>query len=216
MNNITITSAPWITIPCLDTSGGNSKYQTFWYHEVGAITHNIMLEAAALKLRCYVITNIPDEANLRIALGLSSQTNLQPYTASPPVSTIASNPPEIPIISGQTSGSVDITYDYTVKTNDPDGDNVYYWIEWGDEANTGWLGPHKSGDEIFTNHTWNEKGSYIIKVKAIDSSGAQSDWATLPVTMPCSHNKSTLQFLELLLFQRFPHALPILRHLLGY
>ena len=212
-NNITITSAPWITIPCLDTNVGSSTYQPFWYYEVGAIIHNVLLEAAALNLRSSVIIDIPDEAGLRDAVGISSQTNLLPWAVISTGRTIASNPPEIPIISGTTSGNVDIAYNYSIKTNDPDGDIISYWIEWGDGTNSGWVGPYQSGEEILTNHTWNKRGSYLIKVKAKDTYGANSDWATLPVIMPYSYNIPLFQFWQRL-FERFPDAFPLLRQLM--
>ena len=68
-SNIMITSAPWIIIPCLDTNIGQSTYQQFWYYEVGAITHTVFLEAAALNLGANVITGIADENGLRSSIG---------------------------------------------------------------------------------------------------------------------------------------------------
>ena len=50
----------------------------------------------------------------------------------------------------------------------------------------------------------------------LDENGEFSFWSDpLPITMPYSYNKPILQFLDVL-FQRFPHAFPILRQLLGY
>ena len=117
--------------------------------------------------------------------------------------------------SGQTNGKIGQEYSYTTSTTDPDGDQVYYLWDWGDGNNSGWLGPCNSGVTINTAHNWTVKGSYSIKVKAKDTFGAESPWSDpLPITMPYSYNP-LLQFLDLL-FQRFPHAFPILRHLLGY
>ncbi len=124
------------------------------------------------------------------------------------------NPPNIPTIAGETNGDIQTSYDYTIQTTDPDQDDVKYQIDWGDNTTT-ISGLNESGEEIIVAHTWSIKGTYSIKVKAIDENYAESDWATLTVTMPCSYNKPIPQFLELL-FQRFPNAFPILRHLLGY
>jgi len=119
-------------------------------------------------------------------------------------------------LSGQTNGKPEQEYSYATSTTDPDGDQVYYLWDWGDGNISGWLGPYNSGVIINMSHTWAVKGSYSIKVKAKDIFGAESPWSDpLPMTMPYSYNKPILQFLELL-FQRFPHAFPILRHLLGY
>ena len=105
--------------------------------------------------------------------------------------------------------------DYNFTTTDPDGDEVYYFIDWGDQTNGSWIGPYPSGDKITKSHTWSTKGTYIIKAKAKDIYGNESDWATLSVTMPCSYN-IPFQHLWERLFERFPNAFPILRHLMGY
>jgi hypothetical protein len=41
-----------------------------------------------------------------------------------------------------------------------------------------------SGTEVSISHTWTERGTYEIKVKAMDEHGKESDWGTLSVTMP--------------------------------
>ena len=118
--------------------------------------------------------------------------------------------------SGHSSGNVNDEYTYTSSTIDPDGDQVYYLWDWGDGNTIGWLGPYNSSVTINTTHTWTIKGSYSIKVKAKDRLGAESPWSDpLPITMPYTYKPPLLQFLELF-FERFPHAFPILRQLLGY
>jgi len=84
---------------------------------------------------------------------------------------------------------------------------VSYFIDWGDDTNTGWIGPYTSGDQITESHTWSTKGTYMVKAKAKDPFGNESDWATLRVTMPYSFNKPVIHFLELL-FQRFLQCVP--------
>jgi hypothetical protein len=118
--------------------------------------------------------------------------------------------------SGTSSGKIKTVYTYTTNTTDPNGDQVYYMWDWGDGSQSSWLGPYNSGVTISTTHKWTVKGQYSIKVKAKDTSGAESPWSDpLPITMPYSYNKPMLQFLELL-FERFPHAFPLLRHFLGW
>jgi hypothetical protein len=94
------------------------------------------------------------------------------------------NPPETPSITGPTSGKAGTAYTYTFVTTDPDGDNVYYYIDWGDDLNSGWLGPYASDLEKTASHTWSEQGTYTIKIKAKDIFDAESDWETLVVSMP--------------------------------
>ena len=58
---------------------------------------------------------------------------------------------------------------------------------------------------------------WIKQTRLLDLKGAdyESDQAQREVTMPVVINTPFYQFIEKL-FQRFPHAFPILRHLLGY
>jgi hypothetical protein len=91
--------------------------------------------------------------------------------------------PDIP--DGPSSGKPGIEHTYSTSTSDPDGDPVYYWFDWDDGTNSGWLGPFNSGQVISDSHTWNRPGSYEVKVKAKDDSGAQSEWSDpLVVSMP--------------------------------
>ncbi len=124
------------------------------------------------------------------------------------------NPPSAPEIDGPTSGKVGIKYDYILRSTDPDGDNVSYCIQWGDNTEM-CIGPFASGENVTANHTWFKRGVFTIKAQAKDTHGAVSDWGTLEVTMP--KNKSFNFNFNMLswLFERFPNAFPILRHLLG-
>jgi hypothetical protein len=91
--------------------------------------------------------------------------------------------PEMP--AGSSSGNAGTEYTYTTCTTDPDGDELYYLFDWGDDTNSGWIGPIKSGEEISEIHSWNTKGTYELKVKAKDINGAQSEWSKpKEITMP--------------------------------
>jgi parallel beta-helix repeat protein len=124
--------------------------------------------------------------------------------------------PAAPTIQGPTSGSIGITYNYTFVTTDPEDNTISYYIDWGDNTNSGWLGPHPSGESITVAHTWNTRGSYTIKAKAKDSYEAESQWGTLKVTMPLTLPRThpLLIILERLI-DRFPRVFPILQELLG-
>ncbi len=94
------------------------------------------------------------------------------------------NSPGSPTITGPPSGKVGTEYEYTFVTSDPDGNDVYYFIDWGDGTSSNWLGPFNSGEGIDVKHAWAEKGTYTIKAKAKDVHNAESDWGTLEVSMP--------------------------------
>jgi hypothetical protein len=124
-------------------------------------------------------------------------------------------PPTPPTITGPTSGNIGESHSYDFFTTDPENDDVYYFIDWGDSTNSGWIGPTTSGETITVSHTWNIRGVYTIKAKAKDINGWESDWATLKVRMPLQHNTPFLSFFEQL-FERFPLISQFLRYLFGY
>ena len=128
--------------------------------------------------------------------------------------TKANTPPNIPLISGEKKGKPGEEYQYTVTTTDIDQDDVYYYVNWSDNTTNQLIGPYHSGEQVTLNHTWSEKGTYIVKVKARDIYGSESDYATLEIKMPYTYSP-LWQFLDSL-FARFPNAFPVLRHLFGY
>lgn len=86
-----------------------------------------------------------------------------------------SNPPEAPTISGPTSGIAGIEYEYTFVSEDPDDDDIYYYVDWGDGTYNDWIGPYPSGVEAILKHTFTEKGTYTITSKAKDAYGVKSE-----------------------------------------
>ncbi len=91
---------------------------------------------------------------------------------------LSSYPPATPTISGPTNGTAGKQYNFTVVTIDPDEDNVYYYIDWGDGTSSGWIGPYSSGIEIIASHIWDISGTYLIRAKAKDNlSNFESNWS---------------------------------------
>ncbi len=99
--------------------------------------------------------------------------------------TRVNNPPNQPIEPiGPSKGQEGQELDYKTLTIDPDGDDLYYWFEWGDGENSGWLGPYPSIEIVNKSHVWMESGEYEIKVKAKDIFGAESNWSdSLTITI---------------------------------
>ena len=88
------------------------------------------------------------------------------------------NPPDKPDKPvGQTTGEAEQDYSYTTQANDPDGDQVYYWFDWGDGTNSGWVGPYPSGTPVSVTNKWYETGVYCVVAKAKDESGIESCWS---------------------------------------
>ncbi len=66
-------------------------------------------------------------------------------------------------------------YTFTTKADDPDGDDIKYGWDWnGDDSVDEWTGFYSSGENINLDHSWNNAGTYEIKVKAEDENGAKS------------------------------------------
>jgi len=123
------------------------------------------------------------------------------------------NNPNIPEINGVTSGSSNTSYEYTFTTNDIDGDNIYFYIDWGDGEVEEWIGPVNSGQSISLSHIWKKDDIYTIKVKAKDVFELESDWAYLEVTMPV--NKYLYNFVFDLIqkiLDIYPRFFPFLRY----
>jgi PKD repeat protein len=108
-----------------------------------------------------------------------------PITVNDGMVYVQNSPPNNPSTpTGSSTGVEDTMYSYTSSTTDPDGDQVYYWFDWGDMTNSGWLGPYNSGATATGSHTWTASGSYDVKVKAKDVWDVESGWSpTLAVTI---------------------------------
>jgi len=94
------------------------------------------------------------------------------------------NPPDKPVVNGTIKGKVGVSYIYSALSIDHEDDLLWYWFDWGDNTNTGWIGPYPSGTIASESHIWNAEGTFHIKVKAKDSFDAESLWGTLDVSMP--------------------------------
>ena len=114
----------------------------------------------------------------------------------------ANNPPGTPDIDGPVTGKTQEEQAYTFTVTDANNDELFLFVDWGDETNSGWKGPYTSGEEITLVHTWNWKGTYTVKAKAMDEHEVQGEWATLEVTMPKSIGIFDPWFFRLI--QRFP------------
>jgi hypothetical protein len=124
-------------------------------------------------------------------------------------------PPQDPTITGPSEARIRVNVQYNFTTTDLENETVSYFIDWGDNTSSGWIGPYQSGETISQNHTWTKKTIYTIKAKAKDVNGIESDWTEFPVTMPFSYTHPLQIFLQKIL-ERFPHAFPLLRIILGY
>jgi len=117
------------------------------------------------------------------------------------------NKPDPP--TGPSGGNIEVTYEFTAVTDDPENDELYYLFDWGDDTISEWIGPFESGESCTESHIWYQQGTYQVKVKAKDEHGTQSEWSDpLSVSMPRS--KSTIK----IVFNRFFEQHPLIAELL--
>jgi hypothetical protein len=121
-------------------------------------------------------------------------------------------PPSNPSIEGPLSGTPGEVIEYIFSSIDPDGDDVFFFIYWGDGTFVTWDGPHQSGEEITISHTWEEQDTYNISAKVKDEYGKMSEWATLEVKMP--RNRISSDSNIILLFNRLIQRFPLLEEII--
>ena len=123
------------------------------------------------------------------------------------------SPPKTPVLKGRKIGIRDNEYEYTFYADDPDSDDIYYYLNWGDVYWTGswqpWIGPYKSGEKVTLTNIWDTDGDYVVRVKAKDKYDEKSNWATLPVKIPYNKNIPSA------LLQRIIESLPVMLKLLN-
>jgi hypothetical protein len=121
---------------------------------------------------------------------------------------IENNPPDIPQINGPTSGVPGNTYSYSFVTIDPDDDDIFYEIDWGDGQVDSWAGPYMSNEVITKSHSWDYQGNFRIRVRAKDTFGNIGDWGELEVIIPRdkTFNNPFIQFLK-----SHPYLFPLLQ-----
>ena len=139
-----------------------------------------------------------DMGTYNVTLTVMDNTGLKD-SITKSIDVILSNiPPSKPVIYGPNSGKPGIEYEYVFLVTDPDGDEFYLWVDWGDGDNTSWIGPYCSGEPVKLSHIWNETGTYVIRAKLKDFC-SESPWGLFEVIMKRNKlfsNSFLLQFLE--------------------
>lgn len=124
-------------------------------------------------------------------------------------------PPQAPSIEGPSKGKRNINYNFTFTAEDPENDQLYYYIDWGDGTNSGWVGPYNSGMPLILSHTWTDKKAYTITVKARDFCGNRGLESTFPFSTSKSKSKALIFFnIYIKLIQQFPFILKILNQII--
>jgi outer membrane protein assembly factor BamB len=83
-------------------------------------------------------------------------------------------PPELPTISGPSTGKQGVKYNFSVVSTDPDGDNVSYMFELLEYRK--WSKFFPSGDSYNISYTWDYSGEIKVRARAQDIYGGMSNW----------------------------------------
>jgi hypothetical protein len=84
--------------------------------------------------------------------------------------------PYEPSIVDDAEGAAGEELTFNVTGTDPDGDELYYCVNWGDETEE-WFGPYPEDTEVEVTHEWSSEGAYLVKVKSRDEWGEESTWS---------------------------------------
>ena len=112
-------------------------------------------------------------------------------------------------IYGATAPIKDNEYNYMFRAIDPDQEDIYYLIDWGDGTTEETVGPFESGEDAIAKHVWTETGEFNINAKALDKNGYESNSLTLNILV--KENKA----LRKPIFRVFENH-PILYRIINY
>ncbi len=99
---------------------------------------------------------------------------------SDPLSVHINSPPRVPNKPSAPGSTIpgQICYIVVQVPFDPEGDDVFILVDFGDGNDSGWLGPNASGTgyEVAT-HAWYDQGFYDVRAKAKDIYYEESEWS---------------------------------------
>jgi hypothetical protein len=152
-----------------------------------------------------------EEGDFEVKVKAKDEKNAQSnWSKGSIIQIIYNSPPDRPEINGPARLIPKISYNFRISTIDPDGENVYYFIEWGDNDTEEWIGPYDSGQEIRIPHTYYEKGLYKIFVTAKDINDFVGETQEKHVKVSFSRNRIINNPLIYYLFEKFIESFSVL------
>ncbi|PNX46891.1 MAG: hypothetical protein BV456_11690, partial [Thermoplasmata archaeon M8B2D] len=151
------------------------------------LNNNIFSPNPTLKIEMYITGEIESSYNYYIAGFDNVNVEIPIYGKQPPF------PPNVDIEKTNLLPVLD--HRFVITATDPDDDDVSFYVEWGEDENTGeWYRvddplPSSNG-QLLLNHRWFSLGTYIIKIKAIDVHGTISNQKEFKITIGFTKNKS--------------------------
>jgi hypothetical protein len=124
---------------------------------------------------------------------------------------IANDPPLPPTIDGPATAKKGQTYEYEFCGEDPNGDDIFICVDFGDGTGNACYGPFPSGTCMKLDHTWETVGTYTIISYCTDIHEAESEDTTFQVVV----TKSKSRFMEFSFFLQFLKNFPLISYILG-
>jgi outer membrane protein assembly factor BamB len=172
--------------------GGTLDYA--WYWEFGDSTTSTQQNPSH---------TYSQEGTYLVTLTVTDNTKASAYDETYAFVIGENNAPTPPQITGPSQGKIGVEYTYTFQSIDFENEDIYYWINWGDNCPAvEWGGPFQSGEPVNLNHTYDEEGSFTIRSKTKDIQSHESDWSYFETSMPTHTiiNKPSNPILQMILF----------------
>lgn len=167
-------------IQLVDSSGDT---KTMWWNFTGNLTESqtISIQFSALVTNTTECCEGINTATIWVRNATGSLVFESLDTAS--VIGIANTPPSRPVLNGPTSGKVNDVLTFTVGSDDLEGDQVYYILDWDTGIFFPVLGPFAEGVTRPISKAWTTAGTYHVRAKAKDTHNAESDWSFNTITV---------------------------------
>ena len=134
------------------------------------------------------------------------------------VTQMGADKPAVPSGPSNIKAGQEYTYEANVNTQSGYWSNIYYKFSWGDGTESDWL------ESSTASHSWTNRGSYSVKVKALltheskdyfDTEDVkETDWSNpLIVTLP--RERSGIFVLLQNFFEKHPNMFPVIQRILG-
>jgi fimbrial isopeptide formation D2 family protein/uncharacterized repeat protein (TIGR01451 family) len=175
--------------------------KTIWWNITEPLNDS---ETLTIEFDALVVDENCGEPGINIAT-VDALEHQEPYTATDTasVNVLLNNPPCPPDITGDTFGEPGDELVFYVKGIDPEENDIYYKIDWGDGTQTDWLGPYNSGEGITQMHIWEVEDVYSVRAKSKDDPHEEeSQWSLYPVEVTIEKIPRSLDVELRLGFQR--------------
>lgn len=85
--------------------------------------------------------------------------------------------PFAPSIDGADDGIEGGEYELIIEGNDPENDDLFYFVDWGDHTTGEWAGPFPVGEPVSIYHTYSSHGTFGIRAKSKDVYEDEGPWS---------------------------------------